>query len=306
MNKKLFLLTLALSLPLCAPLKAADTKNDINDPVLQQVIQSFSGRMPRFIDKHGKSIFIADETVTRGSLLIALYEYDKSEKGSPAAPGGGVVSRKEFDEVKNKLNLISNGEAGTTSSGSQSGDIVQIINALEPNMPTLLDSTLGKSKAFTDLKKELARMKSGGAIAETDTDSVPDDAKNTLASLQKDMKEVKHRIDSLSVITASNDESTALAELRKRIDHMESTTSGKILRAADKASSGVDSASASELKNSLARAQSEIADLKSKVNRLEDETSDVSRSSQTGSGSPSALTRVSLGLSMVAAFFIAR
>ena len=310
MELKRFLAITAVAVPLCAATGLSDQKNDINDPVLQQVIQSFSGRMPRFIDKHGKAIFIADETITRGSLMMALYEYDKSAKGG-ASTSGSTVSRKEFDELKNKLSLISSGDTGSNSgalSSGSGGDIVQVLNALEPNMPTLLDSTLGKSKAFNDLKKELARIKSGGAQQGLiDSEGASDETKTSLAALQKDMRDVKHRIDSLSVLTASNDESEALSELRKRIDHMESNTSGKILRAADKASTpSVDTASASELKHALAKAESEISDLKGKVKKLETESAEMSPSSSGNGGYASSLTKISLGLSMVAAFFIAR
>lgn len=304
MHLKRFFIIIAAAVPMCAPTSLADQKNDINDPVLQQVIQSFSGRMPRFIDKHGKAIFIADESITRGSLMMALYEYDKSVKGGAPSTPGPVISRKEFDNLKNKLNLISNGEAGSANGGF-SGDIVQVLNALEPNMPTLLDSTLGKSKAFNDLKKELARMRLGGQAGVDTAENGSDETKTSLATLQKDMKDVKRRIDSLAVLTASNDTSDALSELRKRIDHMETNTTGKILKAADKASSPGDTASTTELKRSLAKAENEIADLKAKVKTLENETSEM-RPSSSGGGYASSLTKLSLGLSMVAAFFIAR
>jgi chromosome segregation ATPase len=303
MDIKRLLVVIATTLPLYAATGFAEQKNDINDPVLQQVIQAFSGRMPRFIDKHGKAVFIADESITRGSLMMALYEYDKAAKSSPAS---GSVSRKEFDELKNKLSLISSGE-NTSQDNNASGDIVQILNALEPNMPTLLDSTLGKSKAFSDLKKELARMKTGNYTSgDAEAYTTPDDTKNSLAVISKDMKEIKRRVDSLSIITASNDNSETLSELRKRIEHMESNTSGKTLRSADKSSNTtIDTAAATELKRSLTNAESEISALKSKVKRLENETAQLSPSAS-GNGYASALTKISLGLSMVAAFFIAR
>jgi methyl-accepting chemotaxis protein len=276
MNTKHFLLITAAFLPLWATVYGADQKNDISDPVLQQIIQSFSGRMPRFIDKHGKSIFVADESMTRGSLLAALYEYDKSLKSSPAASAASGVSRREFDDLKNKLNLISNGDSGG-SGGAAGGDIVQIINALEPNMPTLLDSTLAKSKTFNDLKKELARVEAGGGPAVSEATSLSDDSKNTLLSLQQDMKDVKHRIDSLSVITAKT--SAASAEI----------------------------SSSAEVKRSLARAENDISELKAKIKGLENETAEAAPPSSAASGGyASALTKISLGLSMVAAFFIAR
>ncbi len=58
----------------------AQAKKDISDPVLQEILSFFYTRMPRFIDQHGRNVFVADGPLTRGNFISALYEYDKSLK----------------------------------------------------------------------------------------------------------------------------------------------------------------------------------------------------------------------------------
>jgi hypothetical protein len=58
----------------------AENRKDVTDTVLQEIISSFSNRMPRFINKHGQNVFVTDEPITRANLMLAIYEYDKSIK----------------------------------------------------------------------------------------------------------------------------------------------------------------------------------------------------------------------------------
>ena len=76
-------LSIAVSASLLAfGTSSGQVKKDVSDPVLQEIIESFKVRIPRFINKHGNNLFVEDEPVTRGSFISALYEYDKSLKSA--------------------------------------------------------------------------------------------------------------------------------------------------------------------------------------------------------------------------------
>ena len=67
--------------------------------------------MPKFIDKYGETVFVEDEPITRGSLISAIYEYDKRTKstssGAVAGDSGKVsITRQEFDTLKTKVASI--------------------------------------------------------------------------------------------------------------------------------------------------------------------------------------------------------
>ncbi|MHB9156010.1 MAG: hypothetical protein ACYC5N_10050, partial [Endomicrobiales bacterium] len=141
----------------------AEPKKDVSDPVLQEILSSFESRMPRFIERHGKDLFVTDEPVTRGSLMSALYEYDKSLK----IPRKDFVTRQELDELKEKMaqSAASRPPAPQTAKGGGKIDIMEIINDLQPNMPILLDNSLNNSKVFNSLKQEVMNRPGGASLA---------------------------------------------------------------------------------------------------------------------------------------------
>ncbi|MCL2390257.1 MAG: hypothetical protein FWC88_02390, partial [Endomicrobia bacterium] len=141
-----------------APVFSA-VKRDVNDPVLREIINEFSTKMPKFIDRYGETVFVEEEPVTRGSLLQALYEYDKRTRSAVASLSADAsktfITRQEFDSLKNKISSFEK-KGGKSSDGV---DIVQLISDLTPNMPMLLDSSLKNSKVFRELQQQ---VESGG------------------------------------------------------------------------------------------------------------------------------------------------
>ena len=154
MNKKfLSVLVSVFFLLNTAGLTFAD-KKDVADPALQAIIAELSSRMPRFINKYGASVFVEDEQITRGALLQALYEFDKKSSSSSSASASGVISKKDYDALTAKIaaleKKLGTAPKSSSSSSSSSGDvdIVEIMNDLEVNLPTMLDNTLSSSKVF--------------------------------------------------------------------------------------------------------------------------------------------------------------
>lgn len=251
---------------------SAETKKDVSDPVLGEVIQSFSARMPRFIDKHGKELFVADAPLTRGGLMLALYEYDKSLK----TPKNTVsVTRAEFDQLSSRLSLIETGSDKRVRAHDETAkapvDTMQIINDLMPNMPVLLDNSLNNSKVFAGLRDEVMNRK-----------AQPDGALS--ASLDQTRNELR--------------------ELSKKVDTMEKA-SGQESPVAQ------TEAAPQYMKKDLLLTRAQLSKLEKRVNDIEErkepEKITVVRTEQGDVKQyTSMLAKISMGLSMVAALFIAR
>jgi len=251
----------------------AEQKKDVSDPVLNEVIQTLGPRMPRFVDKHGKDVFVTDAPVTRGSLMLALYEYDKSLK----IPKRDAVSKQEFDELNARLAALENGGVDKKHRRQEDMeknplDITEIINDLMPNMPVLLDGSLNNSKVFTGLRDEVMSCRQQGG----------DEASS------EGLTQTKYE----------------LRELAKRVDMMERSASRDAAPAPDQASLS--------LKKDLSATRSQLARLEKRVNQIErnGETQQVAARVSSGSDDvkayTSTLAKISMGLSMVAALFIAR
>lgn len=173
----------------------AAAKRDVTDPVLREMINEFSKKMPKFIDKYGETVFVADEPVTRGSLLSAFYEYDKRLKTSPLDVSA-TVSKQDFDALKNKVTLLE--KSSSTAQGKASGgsiDTVKLISELEPNMPTLLDNSLKNSKVFRELQSQVST--GGGRGTGTG-------GSGNYASINKEIVDLNERVDMLSKKLDSN------------------------------------------------------------------------------------------------------
>ena len=143
-------------------------KKDVADPIMQEIITELSAKMPRFINKYGTAVFVADEQITRGSLIQALYEYDKklSSKnvtGVSSVASSGVISKKDYDFLNTKIlalekklkNIGIKGDTAKITTKTKSASFTDMMGDLEVNMPMLLDITLENSKvsfvAFPDL-----------------------------------------------------------------------------------------------------------------------------------------------------------
>jgi hypothetical protein len=165
----LCLSVITLFVPLNAKVSYAVSYKDVSDPVLQEIISSFTTKVPRFINKHGNNLFVEDEPVTRGSFISALYEYDKSIKSSKA----DSAPKTDLDAIKLRLTAVEgkmidlNKEPPKTEPAAAKLDIAQIINDLKPNMPFLLDGTLNSSKVFSELKNKVMSELSAGEVPVT-------------------------------------------------------------------------------------------------------------------------------------------
>jgi BMFP domain-containing protein YqiC len=248
----------------------AETKKDVSDPVLNEIIQNFDSKMPRFINKHGKDVFVADAPVTRGSLMLALYEYDKSLR----IPRKDAASKQEIEELSARLNALESGSANRPRKQEESEkaslDITEIINDLMPNMPVLLDNSLNNSKVFSGLRQEISNLKSqdGGQFA---------------ANLDQTRDE--------------------LQALTKKVDAME--------QSAPVYTGGNPGQVSQYIKKDLELTRTQLAKLERRISRIENTNesgtgSTTRSSSEDAKSNTSVMAKISMGLSMVAALFIAR
>ncbi|MDR1941548.1 MAG: hypothetical protein LBQ47_04405 [Endomicrobium sp.] len=320
-----------------SPVFSVVAKRDVKDPVLREIISELSGKVPKFIDKYGETLFVEDEAVTRGALLSALYEYDKrlkdsgiaSESGSsPAVP---AVSRQEFDNLKSKL--LSLEKTSSKPAAAPRTDIASLISELDPNMPSLLDKNLKNSKVFRDLQKQVASASSQQQQPASST---------SYAALSGEINDINKRIDALakkinsasssSYPSASNAEVEELKKTLLQIQKNYVALSGRIddikyassLPQPDSSSSAdtrsiynrldamknivdevpaVTSSLQKEITKTRNQTQSDIDRIERRLNNL---SKSSSKGSSGGSSSASTIATISLGLTMVAALFAAR
>jgi len=255
-----------------SPDACAETKRDVTDPVLSEIIQNFGLRMPRFIDKYGKDVFVADEPVTRANLMLAIYEYDKSMK----TPKKDYVSKQEFEELSLKLKamqaLSSNPKKrnGGEESANIPPDISQFINELIPNMPVILDSSLDNSKVFLTLKEGIENLRAQDLVSSE-------------SQLRINMEQVREEIRQLSL----------------KVDSI------------DRANAQEAKDEPGDLKKKLSLTRKQLAKLEKRVDTLENskesgETVKNASAGQESKANTSVIAKLSMGLSMVAALFIAR
>ncbi|MDD3922381.1 MAG: hypothetical protein PHY39_02460 [Endomicrobiaceae bacterium] len=200
MNKKQISIALTVLMFFNTTALFAVDKKDISDPVLRQIISELGSKMPRFVDKYGENVFVADEQITRGALITALYEYDKK-----MSLGGSSVSKKDLDLLNTRLTAL---EKNTSPKGlgaprnAVDVDIIKVMNDLEPNMPMLLDNSLENSKVFKALQQRVEMVGS-----DTASSSAPLATSKTstlaLANIQKDIANLNKRIDDFGLSLAS-------------------------------------------------------------------------------------------------------
>ena len=236
MNKKfLSVLVSVFFLLNTAGLTFAD-KKDVADPALQAIITELSSRMPRFINKYGSAVFVADEQITRGALLQALYEFDKkSSSSSSSASAAGVISKKEYDALNAKVaalekKLGSASKSGGSSSG-ESADIVEIMNDLEVNLPTMLDNTLSSSKVFKNLEAQVKANAAGGGSSSSAGSSTGVSVA-VVNSLQKNISDLSKKVTTVETNLAKKADSSktdlsinAIKDLQKNISDLNSKVS---------------------------------------------------------------------------------
>ncbi|MDR2426055.1 MAG: hypothetical protein LBD46_02575 [Endomicrobium sp.] len=258
----------------------AAVKRDVNDPVLREIINELSRKMPKFIDKYGETVFVEDEPITRGALLSAIYEYDKRVKSSITAEEAvssvstesiSQITRQEFDALRAKImTLEKSRSASSPASKSSSGsvDMVALISDLTPNMPMLLDNSLNNSKVFKSLQQQVT---AGGSKSSSQ------DGISYMAS--KEFKEINIKLDGLSKrldlaesssLSASRD-GVAVNKEFKEIN----TKLGRLSKRLDLAESGSMSASQediNDLRNNLNQIRQSYVKLSKKIDELNDRT----------------------------------
>lgn len=302
-------------------------KKDVTDPVLQEIIANFSNRMPKFLNQYGANVFVADGPVTRGSLLVAFYEFNKTLSLPKSGETGGV-SRREAEDMRARLAALEKGGAGggarqPLSAGLNPQEVAQLLNDLEPNMPILLDNTLDNSKIFSELKtsfeQRLSALEHGRGYAAAGPALTNDRSQANLDKTNLDKMYVSRK--------EFNDLRNSLpyGDLEKRLDALENGRQGGTVADADQGSyvsrkefdefrgklalapgdkKGVATSAGAvrDMQNDVKKARSDVQELTEKVDRLE-------RQQQGGSETreyASIFKKITLGLVVVAALFVAR
>jgi hypothetical protein len=342
MKSKIVLILIMISPLASSPVWAAD-KQDVSDPVLQEVISAFTPRMPRFIDKHGTGVFVADEAVTRSSLMMALYEYDKSAKSAPTRE---YASKQELSDIKNRLAMLEkNASSNTRVSSGDHGDITQIINDLAPNMPFLLDSSLNNSQVFTKFKNEVLANRSGAMspAGKAGKEIAADDKAMEIADLKRRLAVVERTTAAAAVASTAPGKSVPpspeITELSRRVERLEKTPAAASVVLApsapgksvpqseiaelyrrverlEKAPASDSSASASggadeqslteEIQKTRLQEKRDMAKLEKRLGEVENVSYNGKKAGDETKQYSSMLTKMSFGLSMLAALFIAR
>jgi hypothetical protein len=249
-------------------------RRDVQDPVLREVINEFGNKIPKFANKYGDNVFVQDGSVTRGDLIIALYEYDKKTKGPSSIPTGmnTQITKNEFESLKNKVaSLEKNGRltsAPISSKSKEHTNIIEIIDDLEPNMPMILDNSLKYSKVFNELQQKV-----NDGVGNT----VPSSSKSSSIS-KKELTEIKETLYQLQ---------SDYISLSKRLDKLNSSLPE---------SERFDKSNNLE----MIRLSNQLNEMKKAINPS-DSVSSSGNDRNTGK-----LAGVSLGLSMIAALFVSR
>jgi len=175
-------------------------KVDVMDALLQSVIDYFSTKTPKFVDRYGKDRFVADEPMTRGTILLLLYEYDQYLKEQQTIPDVSSI-QKRIEAIEKKLSSI---EKQTPASQPAKIDVFEIMKELTPNMPVMLDSTLTKSQVFNNLKEEIEELKQTAKLPQQPQQPqvLPSDISLKLERLEKDyavVDNLKKELESLKV-----------------------------------------------------------------------------------------------------------
>ena len=289
MNKKILSVLVAVFMFINTVGTCFAAKKDVGSPALQQIISELSSRMPGFINKYGAAVFVADENITRGTLLEALYEFDKrastSSAGSSVA-SEGVVSKKDYDALNAKVialeKKVRTGAGGTSGSKSQSVDLVEIMDDLEVNMPMLLDNTLADSKVFKALEKKVNAA--GGTAVATASGSTASGSVSqaVLTSLQKNVATLTKKVDDVESSLASVKKSkgskgdnfassTEFTSLQKNMDALTKKVDNVELSLASVKKSGSAKGSKSEILSS----STELTNLQKNMDALTKKVDDV-------------------------------
>ncbi|MCL1972048.1 MAG: hypothetical protein FWG57_03555 [Endomicrobia bacterium] len=329
-----------------ASLSFAQSKRDVNDPVLREIINELSKKMPKFINKYGETVFVEDEPITRGALITAIYEYDRRTKSQSetAAPAVSQITKQEFEALRAKVAALEKSSAASAKSPSKSDgnvDMIALIADLEPNMPALLDNSLKQSKVFMDLQRQIAAGgrssgKEGGVSYASVAQDIADmnakleqmsirlsDAESALGSSNKTAKVQRasqasqKEIDELRNTLIQIQQS--YVRLSKRVDELDAPA---LAASSEKGNNNVDMSyinrqlsdikrtvadvpTSAEIRNEISRSKNQT---QADIERIERRLNTISAPSKYGdsSGSGATIATISLGITMIAALFVAR
>ena len=260
----------------------AAAKRDVNDPVLREIINELSKKMPKFIDKYGETVFVEDEPITRGALISAIYEYDKRIKSATETPAAGVstITKQEFDALKAKVsNIEKSGAASAKAATPSKGgtvDMIELIADLEPNMPMILDNSLNNSKVFKSLQQQIAGGGSGKSSGKDNSKEI-NDMNSKIDTLAKRVDSAELGISAVVAGGKSSGKDNSSAEVNKNIADINSkidllTKKVDLAEASPKgAAKGQSSASAKEideLKTDLKNIQQSYVALSKRLDAL--------------------------------------
>jgi hypothetical protein len=312
MIKKLirFIISLAIITNVSASI-FADQKRDVRDPVLREIINELGGKMPKFTNKYGDSVFVADEPLTRGSFISALYEYDKKIRGkaseSPADPNGQLISKREFDLLKNKVSSLEKTGVSAGKGGiAKNIDIVAIISDLEPNMPMLLDNSLKSSKVFKELQQQILSG-SGGKDSSSFSSSLSpkelSEMKRVLGQIQSSYIALSKKVEDLKTKTEYYGSASSS---KGALSGTDVNYFNKQLKDIKKTVAEIPSIDDlyKEINKSQNQTQADIERIEKKLKKIKDAPGDSSSSSDSGLGTK--IATLSLGFTMLAALFVSR
>lgn len=295
-------------------------KRDVNDPVLREIINELSKKMPKFIDKYGETVFVEDEPITRGSLISAIYEYDKRTKstssGAVAGDSGKVsITRQEFDTLKTKVASIEK-KASETPSASKLDITRQEFDTLRTKVTSIEKKTAASSKPDITRQEFDALRTKVTSIEKTSASSAKPDSVSLIASIEPNMptlldknlknskvfKELQQQVadagKSTNTTGASSASITALNKEIESINKQLASLSDRINTAslaADKGSSKTASASQkelTELKKTLVQIQTSYVTLSKRIDELDSKTTVASTQSGNTTASGADLTYI--------------
>ena len=267
-------------------------KKDIADPIMQEIITELSSKMPRFINKYGTAVFVADEQITRGSLLQALYEYDKklSSKnvtGASSISSSGVISKKDYDFLNTKIlalekklkNIGIKGDTAKITTKTKSASFTDMMGDLEVNMPMLLDITLENSKVFKALEQKVNSSGYMDMKANIDTKKSTYISQKTLETIQRNIINLNKKVDAVESSLAFVQKEEKVSELEKEANY----------------SNKKNTADIKKIEKRLTNLE------KSNKSYGRYNVEEASSSSKTGT-----VAKISLGLSLIISLFVAR
>ncbi|MCL2389069.1 MAG: hypothetical protein FWC85_01650 [Elusimicrobia bacterium] len=300
--KKIFILLLSLLLLSNNAYLFAQNRQDVRDPVLAEIIRALSPKMPRFINQFGPNVFVANEPITRATLLAALYEFDVYTRAAQAGTAVSAISRTEFDALRTRLANLERAPAGTATAAAPARiDGVMLVNELEPNMPMLLDNTLRRSRVFQNLEAQIAAGATAGAPARTDGLTYAYVAQN-FSEMERRIHALNQRIDVLMAQAPGTPGHTVAAVPPGAIDQQQMRDINARIADITRTMAQVD-----ELDRSRRNTEQEIRRIERQLNTMERRGARTATADYDDNGAGAAtIAKISLGITMVAALFVAR